>query len=226
MKAAVITPYYKEDISILRRCHLSVLDQEVPCRHFMVADGFPNEIVDGWDCEHIILSKSHGDTGNTPRAIGCLSAASQGFEIIFLLDADNWYCPDHVSEGIRLKQDNPSADIGALRRNIVLPDGTPVPDSPEDENNSHVDTTCYVFFESSFSMLPLWGLIPTFLGPIGDRIIFAGARSRGMNIAWPSKKTCYYTGNYRSFYLSAKRNPPAITNDCNLRRITSLIAEK
>lgn len=224
MKAAVITPYYKEDIAILRRCHLSVLDQDVACRHFMVADGFPSEIVAGWDCEHITLSKPHGDTGNTPRAIGCLSAVSQGFEIIFLLDADNWYCSDHVSEGIRLRQDNPSAAIGALRRNIVLPDGTPVPDSAEDENKTHIDTTCYAFFESSFSILPLWGLMPTFLGAIGDRIIFASAKSRNMNIVWSSKKTCFYTSNYRSSYLLANRKPPLTTNDCDFNQINSLIA--
>ena len=113
MKAAVITPYYKEDISVLRRCHLSVLDQEVNCRHFMVADGFPNDSVSSWDCEHIILPSSHADNGNSPRAIGSISAMNQGYQLLLMLDADNWFCANHVSEALRVPRnlrDLPASD--------------------------------------------------------------------------------------------------------------------
>ena len=95
MKAAVITPYYKEELETLLRCHLSVRAQEVECRHFLVADGFANETIRQSDCEHICLSTPHHDNGNTPRAIGALSAINKGFEVIFFLDADNWFELDH-----------------------------------------------------------------------------------------------------------------------------------
>jgi len=226
MKAAVITPYYKEDISILRRCHLSVRDQEMPCRHFMVADGFPNEIVSGWDCEHIVLSKSHADTGNTPRAIGSISAMNQGYQLLLMLDADNWYCPDHASEAIRIKRDYPQTDIAALRRYMVLPDGTPLPDSTEDIENTHVDTSCFAFFESAFGILPLWALMPTFLGAIGDRIMLAGIRQKDLRITWSEKKTCYYTSNYRGSYLAVGRKPPQQTNDADMKTMARMIEEQ
>ncbi|MCW9040229.1 MAG: tetratricopeptide repeat protein, partial [Rhodospirillales bacterium] len=41
VKVAVITPYYGEDLEILKRCHDSVATQTHPCTHFMVADGRP-----------------------------------------------------------------------------------------------------------------------------------------------------------------------------------------
>lgn len=223
MKAAVITPYCKEELSILSRCHRSVGNQEVGCRHFMVADGFAREEVSGWDCEHIILSKPHADTGNTPRAIGALSAMNQGYELICFLDADNWYGPDHIAEAIRMKRENPDADIAALRRHIVLPDGTPVPDSSEDIDRRHIDTSCYAFFESGFPLLSLWAMMPPFLGPMGDRIIFAAAQARGMRVVWSTRKTCTYVSNYRESYLAANRIPPAQTNDADFTSISEQI---
>ena len=223
MKAAVITPYYKEDISVLRRCHLSVLDQEVSCRHFMIADGFPNDIVSSWDCEHVVLPSSHADTGNTPRAIGSISAMNQGYQLLLMLDADNWFCASHVSEALRIKQETPVTDIAALRRQMVLPDGTPLPDSPEDIANTHVDTSCFAFFESAFGILPLWAMMPTFLCAIGDRVMLAGIRQKNLHISWSDKKTCYYTSNYRGSYLAANRMPPEKTNDANLKSIDRLL---
>jgi len=223
MKAAVITPYYKEDISVLRRCHLSVLDQEVNCRHFMVADGFPNDSVSSWDCEHIILPSSHADNGNSPRAIGSISAMNQGYQLLLMLDADNWFCANHVSEALRIKQETPVTDIAALRRQMVLPDGTRLPDSPEDVANTHVDTSCFAFFESAFGILPLWAMMPKFLGPICDRIMLAGIRQRYLKVTWAGKKTCYYTSNYRGSYLAANRVLPEKTNDPDLRSIDRLL---
>ena len=222
MKTAVITPYCKEDLATLRRCHLSVRDQYADCRYFLVADGFANETAQQWDCEHISLSKPHCDNGNTPRGIGALSAINQGFEAIFFLDADNWYCPNHVSEGLRLKTEDPDIDIAVLGRHIVLPDGTSVPPDPEDENKSHVDTSCYAFFESSFGLLPLWAMMPTFLGPICDRIMLFAAQSKQYRLAWSPEKTCYFVSNYRSHYVRAQRTPPANTNDSNMAEITAL----
>jgi glycosyltransferase involved in cell wall biosynthesis len=222
MRAAVITPYFKEGLEILERCHLSVLDQEVSCRHFLVADGFANEAIREWDCEHFSLPTAHNDNGNTPRAIGALSAINKGYQVIFFLDADNWLLPNHVGEALRLKAEDPSLDIAILRRQIVLPDGAIVPDDREDKNKTHADTSCYAFFESSFSLIPFWGMMPTFLSPICDRIMLSAIRTRRFNIAWSPEKTVYYTSNYRNHYIQAGRVPPAKTNDFDM---SAIIAE-
>jgi len=37
--AAVITPYHRESLELLQRCHQSCLNQAHPVRHVMVADG-------------------------------------------------------------------------------------------------------------------------------------------------------------------------------------------
>jgi len=221
MKAAVITPYYKEDISVLRRCHLSVLDQEVSCRHFMVADGFHNETVSNWDCEHIIFSKAHADNGNTPRTVGAISAINSGFDMILFLDVDNWFSPQHISEALLLKAQKPDIDIAILGRHIILPDGTVVEGDTEDSTRSHVDTSCYCFFESAFGLIPVWGMMQPFLGPIGDRIMFLAIKQRNYKLAWSNKKTCYFTSNYRCHYLLAGKRAPSITNDPVMAEIVS-----
>jgi glycosyltransferase involved in cell wall biosynthesis len=102
MRVAVITPYYREDQNILRKCHESVRQQTHPCAHFMVADGFPREEISRWEVEHFILPKAHGDSGNTPRGIGSLSAMNQGYDAIAYLDADNWFYSNHIGAMVDL----------------------------------------------------------------------------------------------------------------------------
>ena len=65
-RPAVITPYYKEDLAI-RKDYKSCLTQTHKVNHFIVADGYPNNAIDSWDANHVILSNSHNDYGNTPR---------------------------------------------------------------------------------------------------------------------------------------------------------------
>jgi hypothetical protein len=72
MKLAVITPYHKEPIWKLERCHQSVRQQSDACTHFLIADGHPRDEIRSWDCQHIILPLEHNDNGNTPRGIGSL----------------------------------------------------------------------------------------------------------------------------------------------------------
>jgi glycosyltransferase involved in cell wall biosynthesis len=226
MQVAVITPYHKEGRETLQRCHDSVLTQSVECRHFLVSDGCANEDVAHWDCEHLILPVAHHDNGNTPRAIGALSAINRGFDVICFLDADNWLCPNHASEAIKLKSNEPSLDIAVLRRQIVLPDGTLVPDDSEDEEKEHIDTSCYAFFESSFSILPLWAMMPTFLSPICDRIIFSAIKAKGLKLAWSPQKSLYFTSNYRQHYINAGGVPPAKTNDADIAAICKELNQK
>jgi len=202
-----------------------VLDQSVESRHFLVVDGFPCEVVESWDCEHITLSKSHADNGNTPRAIGALSAINLGYEVILFLDADNWYSGDHVAEALSLKKLNPDADIAVLGRRIVLPNGVEVPRDSEDDSRSHIDTSCYCFFPSAFSLLPLWGMMLPCLGPICDRVMFFAVHQKKYKIAWSDKKTCFFTSNYRLHYLAARQAPPVKTNDPDMLGIVRKFQE-
>ena len=79
--AAVITPYYKESLAVLERCHRSCQEQQGdwPLRHVMVADGHPRPELAGWNVDHIVLPQAHGDNGNTPRCLGAISAINQGY---------------------------------------------------------------------------------------------------------------------------------------------------
>lgn len=226
MKAAVITPYYKEDIAILRRCHLSVLEQEVTCRHFMVADGFPNEIVSGWDCEHIILSKPHEDYGNTARGIGALSAINQGYNPIFFLDADNWYTPQHTQKAIKLKEEMPDIDIAAAMRTLVLPDGTLVEPDQEDIQKQHVDTSCMAFFDSSFFLLAMWCTMTKPLGVIGDRIVLLAISKNQLKIGWTEERTLNYSTNYRHHCIRAGKTPPEQTYSLDTRSLQQFKPEQ
>ena len=98
MRVAVITPYYKEPPAYLERCIDSVRAQtHGSVEHVLVSDGHPQDWIDAAAVRHLRLDCSHGDYGNTPRAIGALLAASEGCDAVAFLDADNWYHPEHVA---------------------------------------------------------------------------------------------------------------------------------
>ena len=111
MKPIVITPYKQESLKTLKRCHNSVLSQTIETTHILVADGRGKAVVDQWDAQHLILPRCHNNCGNTPRGLGALMAASQGYEPIFFLDADNWFKPNHVELALAVHQNDPSIDV-------------------------------------------------------------------------------------------------------------------
>src|SRR4051794_24560005 len=91
MKIAVITPFHKTPTPWLEQCLVSVARQTVPCTHFLVCDGDePHDITIPASVKVLRLPDAHRDFGNTPRAIGSVSAISQGFDAIAYLDSDNW----------------------------------------------------------------------------------------------------------------------------------------
>lgn len=212
--AAVITPYYNEPLSILERCHQSCRNQTVPVRHVMVADGQARAELETWDCEHIVLPQSHRDNGNTPRCIGSISAINRGYWPILMLDADNWYSPDHLAVALQMKRVYPHADVIAMGRQIVLPDGTSVPGIPEeDAKREHIDTSCFVFYPSSFRALPLWGMMPPYLGPSCDRFVFTALSYFGLKIAWATTATVYFSAHYSWAYKAVGRTVPGGVHD-------------
>lgn len=218
--AAVITPYCKESLDILDRCHQSCLDQAYPLRHVMVADGNPLPEIDLWNVDHIKLSHVHSDNGNTPRCVGAISAMNRGYWPILFLDADNWYRPWHLELALQLKQRHPSADVLAMARDCVLPDGTLVGSVPdEDLMLKHLDTSCFVFYPSAFRAISLWGMMPTYLGPVCDRFMLAALKQLGLTVAGVQRPSVVFTAHYSWAYHALGREAPEDVHDINWPKI-------
>jgi glycosyltransferase involved in cell wall biosynthesis len=168
---AVVTPYYKESPELLRRCIDSVLAQDAPCDHFVVADGFPQDWLDAQPVRHIKLDRNHADFGNTPRGLGSLLAASEGYEGIAFLDADNWFDADHVSACVAAAEKfGPGlsqCDYVIARRRFRHVDGSELPTPVED---SFADTSCFVVLRGAFHVLSHWVLMPKRIAPICDKV--------------------------------------------------------
>ncbi len=122
MRVAVISPYFRTPVEWLIRCHASVRAQDHPCTHILVADGEPQDVVATFAAQHIVLPVRHADYGDTPRAVGGLSAVGQGFDAIAYLDADNWYTRGHVASLIALHE-RTGAPICVSRRILYHLDG-------------------------------------------------------------------------------------------------------
>jgi len=213
-KIAVITPYYKEPLEWLRQCHESVKMQGADVKHYFVADGFHNQDIDAWDVSHVILPNSHGDNGNTPRAIGSLLAAAEGCEFIAFLDADNWFHPNHLHSLVELHK-NTGADICCSLRTIHDLKGMQLAvELDRDEAiHIHVDTSCFLIHKNAFSCLDIWLKMPKELSPIGDRIFLAGLVKKNYQIAHTGNKTVAFRTQYLGHYLAANVAPPSNAKD-------------
>lgn len=209
MKIAVITPYYKESIDLLRKCHESVLAQNIEIDHFFIADGFPNNELNRWDIKHITLSESHGDNGNTPRGIGAMLASSEGYDFIAFLDADNWFHPNHISSLVEL-WNKTQADVCCSLTSIHTLDGEEMVGLQVSDQLTcqHVDTSCYFMHRNSFGALNIWLDMPKILSPVCDRIFFAGLKQKKYKLAFSHKKTVAFRSQYKADYLAAKLRPP------------------
>jgi glycosyltransferase involved in cell wall biosynthesis len=203
-RIAVVTPYYKEPIGILRQCHESVLAQGVPCDHLLVADGHPRQEIDGWDARHVILPRSHGDNGNTPRGIGSFLAEAEGYTHLAYLDADNWYLPGHLGSLLDLQQST-GVQVSCSFRAFHDLAGQEMPgiEEQDETGHRHVDTSCLLLHRSAFDCFPIWTRMPRQLSPICDRIFYAGLRRRGFRFASSGRRTVAFRTQYRAHYVAA-----------------------
>ena len=225
-KPAIITPYYKENIKLIKRCYESCKSQTYKASHFLVSDGFPNPEINNWDVNHIILSEAHNDYGNTPRGIGALSAINQGFNVILFLDADNWFENKHLESVLEMKIANLSFDIISTYRNLVLPSGEIVKSDKVDLEKKHIDTNCMIFFESSFFLLPFWTTMTKELSVIGDRIMFKRFKDNNLKIGFTEQKTVNYRTNFKVHYLKNEINPPKDSKELNLSNLKKFSENK
>jgi glycosyltransferase involved in cell wall biosynthesis len=202
----VITPYYKEEPVLLRRCMDSVRKQSVATVHLLVADGHPQDWIDSEAVRHLRLDRSHGDFGNTPRGVAAILAASEGFAPIMMLDADNWLEPQHVE--VCLRAAGPETDFVVARSLLRRPDGSilPIPSQPSAE---HVDTSCFAFFPGSYHLLAIWALMPQQMSPLGDRIFWSALRARGLSgVAVETPATVNYHCLWEVYYRYLGETPP------------------
>jgi hypothetical protein len=213
VKVAVITPYYKEPRAWIERCVESVRQQSLPATHIVVADGHPQDWIDGQPVRHLCLDQSHGDYGNTPRALGGLLAASEGFDAVCFLDADNWLGRDHVRSCVELARRG-DYDYITTKRHMVREDGSIMPLRIwEDWDGSHVDTNCYFLLRRSFHSLARWALMPRPMAVYGDRVFLASLREEGLRSACTEERTVRYLCTWAHLYRDVGETPPAFAKD-------------
>jgi len=199
MKVAVITPYYKEDLQTLFRCHSSVAKQTYKdVTHFMVADGFPVNQVNAWNCEHIAIPNC-GDMGDTPRVVAYAVAAARGFDAVCFLDADCWLEPDHLSTMVGVMKESNRAVV-TCPRNLYHLDGTFMAVDTESDGKEFNDTNCYLIHRNAFMLVLAWITKPNGEGLIGDRYFWAEVVRSGVPIARSLKPTVNYTTTFAFHY--------------------------
>ncbi len=201
MRVAVVTPYYRESDDILRQCLQSVAAQTFPVTRILVADGFPKDWVAQAAGRHIALpGQGHGDNGNLGRATGCALAVAEGFDAIALLDADNWFLPNHIASLVTLHQDTGAA-ICTSARSLHRPDGAFLDAlDPEANGVDFADTSCLLYLRPAFSLLPLWERMPAQFGPICDRIMWAAIQLHKTTTAHSGLPTMAFRSIYCVHY--------------------------
>ncbi|MFC6792359.1 glycosyltransferase [Methylobacterium komagatae] len=207
----VVTPYHKESIEVLRRCHESVMNQQISARltHVMIADGHPREEIEDWDVLHVRLPREHGDNGNTPRAVGSILAETNGAEFIAFLDADNWFYPDHLASTLQAMHQT-GASVGCSWRDYYGPDGQQLPIFEQEEMElRHVDTSCIVLASPAFEVTRLWSSMPRILTPWCDRVFITGIRHRRHMQCYTRKKTVAFTTIYTRHFEGLNLPAPA-----------------
>lgn len=211
-RVAVVTPYYRESLATLRRCHESVLAQTWPCRHFVVADGMPDDALDEWDVQHMRLSGPNRDYGDTPRAHGGEAAIATGFTAIAYLDADNTYRPQHVAS-LMAGQLATGAPVCHAERTLHLPDDRLVPMLVADDAAGHIDTSCLLLTGEALALCAAWRKYPRPLSAVGDRVFVRMLKARGFEFARSGAMTVRYTVNEPAHYRALGFEVPATARD-------------
>jgi glycosyltransferase involved in cell wall biosynthesis len=199
MRVAVVSPYFKEPLSQLRRCHASVLAQTYPCRHIFVSDGFPQDLSSlGPELDHIQLPHND-DYGNSPRAIGGISAAARNFEAVAYLDSDNWYEPNHIEHMVRLAA-SASAAVVAAQRMLRSLDGKAMgADTFDSDGDAFCDTSCIFLTHEALDLIMEW-LMPKDLAMVGDRVFWERVLRSGFKRVASAIPTVNYVTDWATHY--------------------------
>lgn len=208
MKIAVITPYYKESTAELKRCHDSVKAQTVPCHHIFVSDGHPHPMIDTLDATHIRVP-GHADYGDTPRLIGGAHATTAGYDAVLLLDADNWFDPDHVAT-LLAYQAKTGVDVVTCGRKLVHCETLqPFAECDESDGDTFVDTNCYLLMRSALPYMAGWGFKDPKRGIVGDRIFWNTLKGSSLKRAHSPRNGVNYVSTFATHYLHRGLDVPA-----------------
>lgn len=207
MKLAVITPYYKEPIAKLRRCHESVVNQSVKADHFLIADGHGNRKLDSWNACHVKLPVGMKDSGDTPRMIGLSMAATLGYDGFLFLDGDNWFEPGHIEQMVwgHKQTGLPVVTCPRILRRL---DGSILATCIESDGESFNDFNCYLFMRAALPFLRILALPNGEMNYFTDRVLWAHLREHCPQMARVSIPTVNYETTRLMHYWQAGETPP------------------
>ena len=197
MKVAVVTPYYKEEERIIRRCVDSVAKQNYPhVMHVLVSDGFEQEWVSR-ECVHHIRMPNTADTGDTPRLVGSAYASALGADAIIFVDADCWINPEHVEKMVEAQRLTGAGIVTCPRH--IWDKFTDEYMGVDTESDGRVfnDTNCYLVMRPVYRVIANWSFKPMSKGLIGDRFFWEACLRAGTPIA----RTPHTMTNYSSDFV-------------------------
>jgi glycosyltransferase involved in cell wall biosynthesis len=219
-RIAIVTPYWQEPRAMLERCIASVASQTVPVDHLLIADGAPEDWLDGERVRHIRLDRNHADFGNVARGTAALLAAGEGYDAIAFLDADNRIDADHAAVCLAAAQSG-AVDVVVARRRFELPDGTPV---PAVEDTGLVDTNCLFLLRGAFPVIARWALIPPALAAIGDRLFHAALVRAGLAMVTTGQPSVTYVSKWVAHYAVLGRAIPEGARNLDLAAIANWLS--
>lgn len=207
LRVAIVTPYFRIDPEKLKRCCESVAAQTCPSDHILVADGEPQVIPNEFTPIHIALPENVGNCGATPRGFGGIYAFAQGYDVVAFLDADNWYEPDHVAQALEAMAKD-DLDVAFAKRHIVFPDGDVLQvEDPQDRDQTHVDTNCYIISKTAAPLMGMMALYPKEFGAGEDRYLRLIVDGMKFKTGYVDKKTVWYETNWGFHYKLAEKKP-------------------
>ena len=77
----------------------------------------------------------------------------------------------------------------------------------DEDDQTHIDTSCYLIHHSGFSSLSMWTQMPRQLSSICDRVFYAGLMHRGLKMSFSDKRTVAFRSQYEVNYRAAGVEP-------------------
>lgn len=209
MRLAIITPYYKESLSMLRRCSDSVAAQTYTNVHqIFVSDGVPNDDIDAFPNSTHIRVPNHNDYGDTPRMMGALHAVNRGYDGIVFLDADNWFERQHLELMLKAATSK-GVSVATATRVLWTPEGATLGVCTECDGVKHVDTNCFLLLKDAFKHLGFWGFKDPNMAIVGDHMFWHHLLELGVPHAHVAAPTVNYVTNFAVHWLRANQQPPS-----------------
>ena len=192
----IITPCYKEDISLILRNIQSVKNQKkiFNVKHYCIFDGINrlNEILKFIKGPNTLIFNSrfnHADYGDYIRKLGTRISVCNKVNAIGFLDADNTFESNHFETILETHL--------RTKKNIIITKRRLIDKNNKILNTKHdkfFDTNTLTFFNESMKIGLLWAKYPNQLSLIGDRIISHYLKTYHTNqIAYTEKITVNYS---------------------------------